>query len=264
MTIPFLQSGQQYRLKAPHFNAFAQAANAYSSTELQGGGDVLPTQWQTDVRLIQNDSPDDAAAGDVLAIEGVVITPEDAQVDTNWMRWPGDLVFSGVKPDLLKPIVLYPHVGHFAVLLEPIPKGKQGLAVFSGIVTAPINLVYYEHPFADVAHDTRQLTSNWYGAAEILYTQEWPVDSGKFYAAVKLSNFQSTELEVVISQSGGIAANGSGLVDVYWRGVVTNPLQSETAYLHWMHGGNAVAEGKQAIARYDRDKQQWRIRNVEC
>lgn len=290
MTVPQLQPGQTYRTKASHFNAFARAANAYDARLLGGGVDLPRTQWQPDVRLIRNDSGEDCEAGDVLAIEGVVTTPEDLELDgadpdpglesaAYFQRWGPELIFKGVQPDLSSPVLLNQHVGRFAVLLEPIPHDatnpKHGLAVFNGIVTCPIDMVYADHPFADLAHDTRRLTSNWYGSAEIIYTQRlvdgvvddlW--ESGPevvtWYATVRLGNFRSEELEVVVSEASGIAYGASGTASVKWGGVLADPLQTLTIYFNRLGTGNTLTNGRAADVRYDRSMQQWRVMGANC
>lgn len=284
------QAGQQFRPKAAHVNAWGRAANALDQRALGGGVDLSAASWQASVRLIRNDSGEDCDAGDVLAIEGVVTTPEELELDgvdpdpglesrAYFDRWAPQLVFVGVKADLTSPALLNQHVGRFAVLLEPIPHDatnpKYGLAVVDGVVTAPIDLLYADHPRADLAHDTRRLTSNWYGSAEILYTQRlvdgvvndlW--ESGPeivtWYATVRLGNFCTEELEVVVTQSGGIAYGASGTANVKWAGSLTDPLQTLTIHFNRLGLGNTLAAGTVADVRYDRSMQQWRVMGANC
>lgn len=269
MSTPRYSPGDSWRPLATALNSYGAAADWYAGT---GGGSgpptPLPEPWQGDVRWIRNDSGEDCDAGDVLAIDGVVVTPEDIAIEENFLRWGPELIFIGVKPDLETPVALNKHVGHFAVLLDPIPHDesnpKYGRAVYSGIVTAPIDLVYAHHPFADVAHDTFRLTSNWYGSAEILYNQEWPAESDNWFAAMRVSNFRTQELLVEVSEGYGIPHGSSGDAKVYWGGVLTNPLQTIEIHFTRLGLGNTLSAGTMADVRYNRSTQHWEVMGANC
>lgn len=259
MTVPSLQSGQSYRLMASHFNAFGRAANAHDAGLPGGGSDVTLTQWQTDVRMIRNDSGEDCDAGDALALSGVVVTPEDVDIATNFMRWGPQLMFTGVKPDLQTPVAKNKHIGNFAVLLDPTPDGKPGRAVFSGLVTAPITLAHADHTLVDLAHDTFRLTSSFYGAGEIISKFEWPAESDTWYAAIKLGMFVAPILDGVAQES--IADGASGDVEILWG---DDPSETIVAWNDHMAGGNAVGSGKDVMVYFHREKGRWSIKELEC
>ena len=179
MPVKKVQPGAAARHSASAHNAFADVANWFQGT---GGfpGNPLPpaTGWRGDVVRIFNYSGEHCAAYDVLAIDDVLITPEDVQVtggdNPNPMRWAGNVLLKGVTPALSSD---YKHIGNFAVLLEPIPHRDEepkasGWAIVSGLTVAQLDMVYEDHPRADVADGTRRLTSNWYGAAQIRYKQQ--------------------------------------------------------------------------------------------
>lgn len=260
MSVPPLQPGQAYRLKATHANAWSRAANAHDARSLGGGAEFPRTQWQGDVRLIKNDSGFDCDAGDALAIaDDVVVTPEDVAIETNFLRWGPQLVFTGVKPDLETPVAKNQHIGKFAVLLEPLPDGSTGPAVFSGIVTAPITLAHADHTLCDLAHDSFTLTSSFYGAAEIVKKYEWPADSDTWYAAVKIGMFVAPILDGVAQAS--IADGASGDVEILWGG---DPSETIVAWNDHMAGGNAAGSGKDVMVYFHREKGRWSIKELEC
>ncbi len=260
MPTPRYSVGESWRPLASALNAYGAAADHHAQT----GGVIPPptspaAQWSGDVRQIYNGSGEDCDAGDVLALDGVIVTPEDIAIDENFLRWGPQLVFNGVKPDLQDPVGNIQHIGKFAVLLEPIPAGHPGKAVFSGIVTCPIAKDHDDHVFADLAHDTFRLTTNFYGAAEILYKSEWPAASDNWYAVVKLGLFQSPLIYGVTQEE--IAADASGDVQVLWN---NNASQTITAWNEHMHGGNAVGSGKDVMMSFHRDRGRIQIEEMEC
>ena len=265
-----LQPGQKYRYRARHHNAFADAANAPPPNGPPPGVGGWPSG---DVISLRNDSGEDVKAFELLAIEGVGIDPTKAKANDTPHRWADSLIHKGVKPDLTKPGSAGKphsrHIGHFAILLEPLKhqttgRQKIGRAVISGLVTARLKVDYDDHPFADVADGSFVLTSNWYGSAEILYKHEIDPGDSHQWAIVRLSNFRTAELEVKVAEPYGIQAGGSGSAVVWWNELETNPKQTLQAHLKWMHGSFDSSLGSEARLRYDRDKQQWRFVAREC
>ena len=148
----------------------------------------------------------------------------------------------------------------YGVLLEPIPNGLIGRVQVSGVCVAKIDQIYASHPFAHIKVGEKQLQTDWHGQAEILHRQQ--IES-QWWAVVRLSNYQSTDLKVVISETGGITAGSSGGVDVWFAGAVTSPLQTLTAYFDWMAADTATKDAE-ALIRYFRDEGKWTIINLEC
>lgn len=66
----------------------------------------------------------------------------------------------------------------------------------------------------------------------------------------------------VVTESGGIAADGSGEVTIYLNGSSTS--WTVTAHLNWMHGGVAVAQNTKVRIEYYPDEGKWVITNAEC
>ena len=229
------------------------------------------TGWDGNKVRILNHSGADCDAYDVLAIDDVLITPEDVGVasgdNPNPMRWAQNVMLKGVTPDLSGATPDYKHIGAFAVLLEPIPHRDEepkasGLAIVNGITVAQLDMVYEDHPRADVADGTRRLTSNWHGAAQIIYKQQQEDES--WWGLVRIGNWQTEFLEAVVDETYGIDADGNGEVLVYWAGEPTDPEQRVIGYLDWLHNGNDLPNNTRAWVHFDRSKQEWVVRERNC
>jgi hypothetical protein len=126
------------------------------------------------------------------------------------------------------------------------------------VVEAQLDVDYADHPFEDIAHDTFRLTSNWYGAAQILYKVQ--VDS-VWWAKVRIGNFQAPDYDGVV-QTGGITAGSSGNVNLHYEGADT----SETLTVHHDHmeGSHDAAANDECRIAFFKDVQKWRIKELEC
>lgn len=202
---------------------------------------------QPDIVLIQNDSGSDVDAFAVLGIDTLQITAT-AVADggtLNPLAWADNLLLSGVEPDIDADSK---HIGNFAITLEPIGDGKVGRAAVSGLVVAKLDMVYEDHPFADVADGTTVLTSNWYGAAEIIYKEEV---TGVWWGIVKLGKFVSPIYKG--KADAEIAVDDSGTVSIWFAGADTG--ENVTAYNDWTNG--IIDSGAEIFVRYFRDERKW-------
>lgn len=246
--------GQNFRMSAPAYNAFVDAANAHAAGQRNTATDPRDAPYAGDLVWLRNDSGTDADPFDVLGVEGVPIPPADNLVAFSYAGSLGGFALIGKVPDTTK------HIGQWAVLLEPIANGRTGPAVISGVATIELAVpsTVYPHRFVDIAHNSRRAVSQWYGAAEILYEQ---TTGGRRWAYVRLGNFESPTYPGKVTQAGGIAADASGSVQIYAGGTGRETI---TAHFDWMSGTNTAGQNKECLVRFFRDQQRWRIVELEC
>ena len=134
--------------------------------------------------LVRNSSGQDVDWFGVLAIDGVVYTPEDDE-----SGFLGQPVLDGKKPT-------EDHRGRFVILLEPIAAGAIGRALVQGLVPVKVDVADEDHEFADVADgECGHLASGTTGAAQILWKQ---AGTGTKWAIVRIGlPAPSVEIEVV-------------------------------------------------------------------
>ncbi len=239
------------------------AAREYAEQQFGGGLSQRSPDVQT--ILIKNDSGSDVDAFDVLGVGGMTIEPSDiASAGTfNPHLWRQNLCILGKKPNTTTPTPNYLHIGNFAILREPIANGAFGRAVVSGLSIVQLDVQYADHPYADIAHDTTRLTTNWYGAAQILFKQKVTATTpNEWWALVRLCNFESPVYKGVVD--GAITPGSSGTVDIYLEGSVTSPLQQVTAYFDHMEGTDAAADNAECLVRFFRDEKRWQIVELAC
>jgi hypothetical protein len=222
-----VQPGSPLRIAARDWNAAMDAAEAYSRSQW-GWHDVRGLT--KGVLVAKNTSAEDVLKGNVLGINGPVFSQSD-----NEGEFFHNLALSCAKPTAN-------HLGKWCLALETIPAGKFGAVATTGVLPVRLALGYADHPFADIADGSWTLASNWYGAAEILWTQS---TSGSTFALIRLGTFQTVPLRVTVTATGGIAAGASGEVTV----AGTSPAQTLTAYLDWAHGNEKISYGKQAFVK---------------
>jgi len=237
------------------------AESAASADALEGYRRRSPQapdrQFPIDNVLIKNASGTGCLTGDILALDDVVIdadTFDDSGV--NAIEWASHVIWSGTKPNTSTPTPTYAHIGRFAVLTEPIANGSIGYGVVDGLVVAKLDMDYADHPYADIAHNTYRLTSNWYGAAEILYTEQ--VDA-TWWGLVRVGAFQAPLYKGVADST--ISSGSSGTVSLWYAGADTS--ENVTCHL-WMEGSNDIASGSECVMRFFRDEQKWVITEAEC
>lgn len=187
------------RIIAADWSRIAAATERVEALQ-QIGGDTPSGVSQT-IAYVRNDSDADVDRGEILAINGPLIT--EAENDAEFMLRP---TFSGVKP--LEP----DHVGKFVIALEPLAKageeegdvGQIGRCVVAGVTLAKVKLRYSGgvvlDQCADIEHESFTLRSGSAGAVRLLATSE--INAGVAWcivllaqndAGVELAEIQSVE-----------------------------------------------------------------------
>lgn len=200
---------------------------------------------------IKNSSGADRDRYSILGIDDALIEPSDDLAHLQNLPEP---LFDGKTP------LVADHLGKWALLLEPIKAGKIGRAAIGGCLLAELNVPggsTYPHPYADISNSSTVLTSNWYGAAEIL-AGPWTY-SGKRWAYVRIGNWQSP---TYLAKSTTTVTSGStGSAQIYYAGSAE---ETVTVYFSWMHAGDNLPSSNDLLIRYYRDNQKWRVEEAKC
>lgn len=174
-----VQSGQRLEIPAEAYNAFIDAALAVREHK-QFGTDASPFFRQSGVVKVKNASGADQVRFAILGLASPIIQPND-----NPDEFKRQVTFQGVAP------VQNDHAGRFAVLLEPLPAGKIGLAVIAGVV--PVRLVVdsaqlYDH--AEIINGSTQALRNLpHGSARVLWVED--TSSTERWAIVRLGDTEA-------------------------------------------------------------------------
>jgi len=227
------------------WNHTLDAGREYGERQRLGRGEAPRTRGiPTDLVRIKNASGGSLARGRVLELGSPLVTTVT----------PEDLSFTGSTPapDGTKAI---------AVLREALAANAIGEAQVSGICLCRLNVNHIQQTRADVDTGSTLLQSKWHGRGEIVWKET--ESTGEQDAAIRLVEMFRGPIEVVITQSGGIAAGGSGTAKVRWAGSDASPAASITVYFTHMASGTA-AENADAIAFWHPDKQKYVITELEC
>ncbi|HUS48333.1 MAG TPA: hypothetical protein VM098_09440 [Phycisphaerae bacterium] len=188
-TLNKVQPGDPLKIPAATFNSMIDAAAAHRARAHDVRQLPQPAVPHNTVLLVQNSSGADRDRGEVLGIDGVVISPTDNQ-DEFEQRFALD----GATPTA-------DHAGRFVVLAEPIPTGELGRAYVAGACPVRIDVQDEAHLYADVTDgDASKLTSGAFGSALILWAES---GTGTKWAVVQLG--------------GGLQQRGVLLSVLVWR-----------------------------------------------
>jgi len=168
-----VRKGDPLNFPASAFNAFVGAAEFTEAMKRSGGRHFTPQVRQAGIVRVKNDSGADRDRFNILGIDAPIFTPTDNE-DT----FKNQVALTGVEPDEDY------HVGKFAILLEPIPDGKIGLACLDGVCPVKIGVEDEDHEYADVADaEAGKLRSCPLGAGQILWKES---GTGEKWAVVRL------------------------------------------------------------------------------
>ena len=234
--------GDPLRISASDWNGMLDLVAAGKLDQV--GGTIPSWPGSTQV-LIRNTTGSDLDRFHVCGISDPLFLPTD---DLNSFK--NQIAFRGLTPTVS-------HTGKFAVVQQPIPYGKLGVAVISGLTVAQITFVHTTHDRADIpAEGGTLLATSYYGSAEILYTQS---GSGTRWAVLRIGSFVAPVVKA--KANGTILPGSSGSVTVYRNGSATTAV---TAHLNWLDGGEPVSNGDELLIRYFRDEAKWVIIGAEC
>ena len=241
-----VQPGQELAIPAEAYNGFVDAAVAVRrNRRLFEQGGERDFREATIVK-VRNQSGNDRSRFAVLGIDGPIISPAD-----HLLNFQNQVAVNGVVPDIDE------HLGHFVILLEPLKANAIGRAVIAGVTVARVNVVSSLHPYADIADGSHDLASGWYGAADILWLQS--TSPGTTNGLVRIGNWNSCKLAATVTQSIGINPGSSGSVST-----LTDPAETLTAHLPYLHSNQFVANGKRVFIEFFRHERRWVITGAEC
>ncbi len=149
-------------------NFTAEAFNAFVDRVGGGGGppSALDGEWSDPygVRIkVQNDTGGNLDRFAVVGL-GAPIFSATSTSGSSLRYFKNEMLFSGATP------VVNTHWNKPAVLLQSIPKGKNGYALIAGVVPVQVSIDHAAHTWADVMAGTASLKSYATGSCKILST----------------------------------------------------------------------------------------------
>jgi len=158
-----VKPGDRLKISAADWNAAVAAGRAHALRALAGGA-FSPNTWRQSPGLIilKNTSVNDRNRFEILGLGDPLFTPTE-----NANEFKNSIAFKGVA------LTFASHFGGlFAVLLEPLPSGKTGMAIVQGVTTVQVNVQVATHQFADIdANSAARLRSYSAGSARILWKE---------------------------------------------------------------------------------------------
>jgi hypothetical protein len=155
-------------------------------------GVLDPPYYNPGVVMIKNTTATDWDRHDCVYIDKPTIEPVASANAPETLEFRSFRVF-----DAIEPLSGETHVGKIAILLEPIPAGRMGAAILSGVVNTKIDVIDEDDEFCDVDETSggRLLTSNsdYESSGQILWKAS---GTGEKWATVRLSNKKTPALEV--------------------------------------------------------------------
>lgn len=185
-TFKKVQSGDPLRIPAETFNTFIDAARDFKARRQSRTRESQVEFRQTGIIPVKNNSGADRERFDVVGIDRPIFTPNDSLTS-----FQNQVSLVGVTPTEAD------HFGKFAVLLEPLPPGRIGMACISGVCVVRLCVEDASHEFADIDDgQASNLKTGTTGSAFILWRE---ASSGGYcgygygygglvWAVVRLSN----------------------------------------------------------------------------
>ena len=237
--------GQPVSISALEHNTTLDVNDAWRSGRLQPRRGESSGSTGHDGLLVKNDTGSDRDRFGALGVGTPTFLPTD-----NLNEYLKRVVLSGQLPTLS-------HLGRFAVLLEPLAAGKVGRAAYGGTLPMTLQVDSIHHDRADIANGSAVLTSNYYGAAEILWQEP---GTGLVRATVRISGWAAPPVKAVATET--IEPGEAGTVRV-WRGGVDTGDEVQ-AWLNWMTGGVEIGADTELEIEFKRDELKWWIRGAAC
>jgi hypothetical protein len=163
-----VQTGQRLTIPAEAYNAFIDTALAARGRQ-QFGADASPFFRQSGIAKVKNLTGAHRERFAIVGLGNPLILPSE-----NEEEFKRQIAFDGLPPS---------QSGRLAILLEPIPAGKIGLAVVAGVV--PVRLLVNPaqlYDFADImTGNTHALRNVPAGSARVLWvdgsgsTERWAI-----------------------------------------------------------------------------------------
>lgn len=170
----------------------------------------LPVTTDNGIIFVKNATAAQRSKGEILALGAPIFDPDEA---FKQMIAPmrHEVVINGVAIDLsATPDQMF----RFCVLLEGIPSNSDGQALAIGVLPVKVNVTSTVHRYArPTTGDHTQLTSDWWGGAEIMQTV---TDTGAQYLYCRLGNLTFRTYRGKTDASHAKSATGTVSV---WSGV---------------------------------------------
>ena len=149
-----------------------------------------------------------------------------------------------------------------AILAEPIPANEYGLAYLAGCVACRVDINDLTEKQCGIQSGSTTLETRSDGPHYILW-QDTGLGVVRCLVAMG-SPLVSTKTVKIGVAANNITAGGSGTINIWRNGVLTSPLETETAQLDWMHGSEDISQNKQVVITWFPDESVWRITGAEC
>jgi hypothetical protein len=251
-------SGDRWNPTASVLNGWQDASDYVRDLERGGGSDAIPMGLiRGDVLPVKNNSGADRGRFDIVGLDTPIFTPSQNQ-DLFCSR-PGLL---GVSP------VLANHLAKFAVFLRPVPQGKMGPALISGVVPCKVKVEntvsnpltgqsWYDYADVEAGVFTRLILRP-HGACRVLWKAA--TSAGDQWALVRIGN--PTGIVTLRGTLLGALSQGS-YADASLNYNGSTYTQRVYDYL-MKSGATAIPTGKKILATYFPDEQKFYAAEVEC
>lgn len=195
----------------------------------------LPLTTDNGIIFVKNTTGAQRSKGEILAIGSTVFSPETS---FKQMIAPmrHEVVVNGVAIDLAAtPDQMF----RFCVLLEGIPDNSDGQALAVGVLPVKVNVTSTVHRYArPTTGDHTQLTSDWWGGAEIMQTVS---DTGSQYLYCRLGTMPLRIYRGKTDASHALDATGTVSV---WSGIGSGKSDSGANIENVYNPMAAVGSGK--------------------
>lgn len=151
-------AGEKFRMPAPAYNAFVDAAADLRRRQHDGGPSLRGTPGGTQTVLVRNTTGTDLAQFSVVAIGAPLITPTDNLNEFN--RVPP---FAAALPVAAIDVI--------GILQEPIAAGKCGEAMLTGVTPVLLTVTTAGDKHAAPAADSSRLVTGSSGPWRVIYAE---------------------------------------------------------------------------------------------
>jgi len=190
--------GQKFRPSASMHNQLVGLLNG--DRPGLGAAGILSGFSSSGIVRVKNSSGGARSQYEILGLGSPVITPT-----ASLGNFKQQILLDGTTP------AANGHTGKFGILLEPLSSNAIGLAVVDGLAICQIEVVHEWHRYADVTDASAvKLTSNFVGAAEILYAES---GTGTKWAVVRIGIQPGVSLRGKANAT--IAKGASGTINIY-------------------------------------------------
>lgn len=235
------------------YNSFVDVANYHKANQFPQRGELLDYEPNPFLITFRNDSGAARSRYDILSPTGIVFTPTAA------------LESFQTEPLHICTTPTLANSGKFAILLDAVgtsSSDKYGRAAVVGVWVVKLLVNHVQHQYADVAANSARLTSNWYGAAKILYKESGTGE--KWAQVIMLGDQFRGPIEGKIADAAGLAYPNTGPVNVWFGGGGASPTDTIQGQFQWMATGGTLIQGAPVLCWWVPDQQKYKIYNSVC